>query len=223
MPTSPLRHLWTLASQSSIDIAFYDPRTLLPWVVVDGETSQSIRQSPAWRGGWRGNLANGGETGETDIYSKLSSVHLTQRSLDGKIHHIRSVQLPDALNDNDADLFTYECCGRGGGNEYGKSNSSWVLGQLYTPNYDGNDGSMHHPTIHRDAPCERLNTSGERLPGKFARGFFEILYTAIPLLDYVLEVYVTLHMEGMHGKLKFVTEDSSYRHLSLDNFPSPPF
>ena len=31
----------------------------------DGETSQSIRQSPAWRGGWRGNLANGGETGET--------------------------------------------------------------------------------------------------------------------------------------------------------------
>ena len=41
----------------------------------DGETSQSIRQSPAWRGGWRGNLANGGETGETkkpDIsYSEL--------------------------------------------------------------------------------------------------------------------------------------------------------
>ena len=41
----------------------------------DGETSQSIRQSPAWQGGWRGNLANGGETGETkkpDIsYSKL--------------------------------------------------------------------------------------------------------------------------------------------------------
>lgn len=49
------------------------------------------------------------------------------------------------------------------------------------------------------------------------------LYAAIPLLDYVLEVYVTLHMEGMHDKLKFVTDNSSYRCLSLDNFPSPPF
>ena len=31
----------------------------------DGETSQSIRQPPVWRGGWHGNLVNGGETGKT--------------------------------------------------------------------------------------------------------------------------------------------------------------
>jgi len=30
----------------------------------DGKTSQGICQSPAWQGGWCGNLANGGETDE---------------------------------------------------------------------------------------------------------------------------------------------------------------
>ena len=134
---------------------------------------------------------------------------------------------------------------------------------LSTLNYDGNDGSTHHPGcvfLIVMPPCEWLNTLGWCLPGGFVRGFldcgrylspgtelsaFVLMYThfrsfrsisrvlacrchlvepcpTVPLPDPVLEVYISRHMQGMHGKLKFVT-DSSYRCLSLNNSRSPFF
>jgi len=36
---------------------------------VDGESSWGICRSPAWRGGWHGNLASGGETGEIQKFN----------------------------------------------------------------------------------------------------------------------------------------------------------